>query len=116
MHFYLVSENDLSLFVKHLFNFTLNENDYGLPLLGYKRNVTDQDYENSIQKYIATPISDNKYEFFLKGLRASEKKWLGGMIILRKMPDLDRVVMRYRIVSKKTDGTVSGELVYKQNN
>ena len=98
------------------FNFTPYENDYRLPFLGYKRNVTDQDYENSIKEYIATPISDNEYEFFLKGLRASEKKWLGGIIILRKKQDMDKVVMRYRIVSKKTDGTVSGELVYKKNN
>lgn len=98
------------------FNFTPYENDYRLSLLGYGRNVTDQDYENSLQEYIATPISDNEYEFLLNGLRAGEKKWLGGIIALRKMSDVDKIVMRYRIVSQKTDGTVSGELVYKKNN
>lgn len=99
------------------FNFIPSyENDYGLPLLGYKHNVTDQDYENSIQEYIATPISDNEYEFSLNELRAGEKKWLGGIIALRSMTDVNRVIMRYRIVSKKTDGTVCGELVYDKNN
>ncbi len=95
------------------FNFNPYDNNYAIPLFGYNRNITDQDYENSIQEFIATPISNNEYKFLLNGLRANEKKWLGGIIALRKMADVDKVVMRYRIISKRTDGTESGELIYE---
>ncbi len=37
------------------FNFNPYDNNYSIPLFGYNRNITDQDYENSIQEFIATP-------------------------------------------------------------
>ena len=111
----LLMQEDVNIKYDENEHFNYNPYDNGLPLLGYNRNITDQDYENSIQEFIATPISNNEYKFLLNGLRANEKKWLGGIIALRKMADVDRIVMRYRIISKRTDGTESGELVYDNN-
>ena len=86
---------------------------FGNPLPGFPANIGDRDYGNAIETYIATPDSENRFVFVLESLRAAERKWLGGIIAIKKPVNQDTVVkMQYRIISNNTSGDLEGELIY----
>ena len=72
-----------------------------------------EDYEDEIKKFVATPMErkNNTILFEIKSLRANEKKWLGPIILV--IPKAKTVRFSYTIKSKKSNGTISSELIYK---
>ncbi|MCK9315219.1 MAG: hypothetical protein M0Q48_03620 [Verrucomicrobia bacterium] len=90
---------------------------YPLNILNkYQENNNREKYIEEIRKYISNPSGENlnEFEFNLNELRAGEKKWLGSSILIR--PKGDVVRMSYKILSNKTDGKISGNLIYKLKN
>ncbi len=101
---------------EHLY-YNQNEPFYGSPLPGYVSNIDADDYQYAIRSYIASPESAERYSFKIKSLRASERKWLGKIIALKKSEYKEMAVkMKYRIISNKTAGDIEGELVYLGEN
>ena len=91
--------------------------DPGEPFYGRDKysnllSINDEEYENAIQAYIETPISKDSYLFHIQDLRASERKWLGGMIAIKKCGDVSHIKMKYKILSNNTSGDIEGELIY----
>ena len=72
-----------------------------------------KDYARELSKYIEKPMegTSNEYVFYLKGLRPGETSWIGPSIVLK--PRSNEVIIKYHIHSKKSDGNLSGTLVYK---
>ena len=72
-----------------------------------------EDYEDEIKKFVATPMErkNDTILFEIKSLRANEKKWLGPIILV--IPKAKTVRFSYTIKSKKSNGTISSELIYK---
>lgn len=73
-----------------------------------------KDYAREISKYIEKPMegTENEYVFYLRSLRPRETSWIGPSIVLK--PKRDEVTIQYHIHSKKSDGNLSGTLVYKR--
>lgn len=88
---------------------------YGQVLAGFPVVIEDEEYGYAMEHYIATPDANDKYEFHLDSLRAKEKKWIGGMIAVKKFGEQEKpeIKMKYRILSDNTGGNVEGEIVYE---
>lgn len=86
---------------------------YGHSLPGLSDPITDEDYGYAMRRYVATPISEKTYVFDLKGLRANEKKWLGGIIAVEKTREDAEIKIHYKIISNNTSGDINGELIYR---
>lgn len=73
----------------------------------------EEDYEDEIKKFIATPINEksNSYLFEIDSLRANEKKWLGPMIAIK--PKQEEISLTYSIKSKYSDGQIASVIEYK---
>lgn len=69
-----------------------------------------ENYERELSKYIATPTSDNEFTFFVSSLRAKEKKWLGPALLIKPLDESFDI--KYTIKSKKSDGSLNGEISY----
>lgn len=86
----------------------LNSNSF----MGFSERIYDiDDYVDEIRKYIAVPINQggNEFDFYVQNLRPNEKVWLGKYIILR--PKKDTIRLRYKITSRSTDGSLTGDLI-----
>lgn len=75
--------------------------------------IDEKDYEDAITAYIACPVNQNEYKFSFRSLRAGEKKWLAGLLAIKTNAPVDSLLLRYHIISKMSDGTISGNLEYK---
>ena len=68
----------------------------------------EDDIEDDMQEYIATPLQSDFYEFKLDNLRPGECKWIGqGMLI---KPSGAKVCLKYQIYSSKLGKSIDGEL------
>jgi len=68
----------------------------------------EDDIEDEMQEYIATPLQSDFYEFKLDNLRPGECKWVGqGMLI---KPSEEEVCLKYKIYSSKLGKSIDGEL------
>lgn len=85
----------------------------GFPGINGEPVYNEEDYERELQKYLATPMegSKNEFEFYIESMHAKETKWLGRSILLK--PKKSRIELLYTIKSYKSDGEVSGILVYE---
>lgn len=90
-----------------------NEPFYGNSLPGLPASITDEDYGYAMRRYVAIPITENAYRFNIRSLRANEKKWLGGIIAVRKPTEDTEIKMQYKIISNNTSGDIDGELIYR---
>lgn len=70
----------------------------------------EKDYEREISKYIASPMEerDGEYQFYINGLRALEKKWLGAALLVKT--ESKSFNIEYLIKSRKSDGSLMGNL------
>ncbi len=88
---------------------------YGTAVPGLPNQIDEKEYGYAMECYIATPENKSRYAFSISGLRANEKKWLGGIIALRKPTEKMECVfvkMHYRIISSNTSGDLNGEIVF----
>ena len=85
----------------------------GKAIPGIPVSITKEDYGDAMRHYIATPIGESSYCFNLNRLRANEKKWLGGIIVVRKPKQDTEIKIKYKIISSNTSGDIEGELVYR---
>lgn len=85
----------------------------GFPGINGDPVYNEEDYERELQKYLATPMeeSKNEFEFYIESMHAKETKWLGRSILLK--PKKSRIELLYTIKSYKSDGELSGTLVYE---
>ena len=68
----------------------------------------EDDYEDEIKEYILTPINgSNEYRVNVSSLRPDEKSWLG---IIALHDDEVTPVVRYKVWSENTDGSVEGTI------
>lgn len=73
-------------------------------------NYNSEDYERELSKYIATPMDNNEFTFYVGSLRAKEKKWIGPALLIK--PLADSFDIKYTIKSKKSDGGLNGTISY----
>lgn len=81
------------------------------PKIGIFDNSPDydeDDYENELKSYIATPISKNSYIFKIGTLQPQETKWFGGILMLKIKKG--NVKIKYTIRSNNSDGNLGGIL------
>lgn len=71
------------------------------------------DYGHELSKYIEKSLggSSNGFDFYLKGIKPGETKWVGAAILLR--PKAEEIILKYHICSQKSDGKLAGTLKYK---
>ena len=86
------------------------ETQFSIYKVNEKCRYTADDYEREISKYIATPTSTGEFVFFIKSLRAKERKWLGPALLIK--PLLSDFDIEYSIKSKHSDGNLSGIVKY----
>lgn len=67
----------------------------------------EQDYENELQEYIASPVVLEYYEFNVDSLRPNECKWLSQGLLVKPNKGFK---IRYQIHSAYSSGDLSGEL------
>ena len=80
----------------------------GNPLGGYHLAGSDEDdYEDDLREFLLTPINGNEYKVNVSSLRPDEKSWLG---IIALYDDGTTPIVRYRIWSDNTDGTIEGKI------
>ncbi len=78
----------------------------GSPLGGFHLAGSDEDdYEDELKEYLLTPINGNEYKVNVSSLRPDEKSWLG---IIALYNDGMAPIVRYKIRSENTDGTIEG--------
>ncbi len=77
------------------------------PYGGYhSAESNEEDYEDELKEYILSPIKGSKeYKINVSSLRPDEKSWLG-IIALKDNGSMP--VIRYRVWSENTDGSVEG--------
>ncbi len=77
---------------------------------GFPVEIGDKEYGYAMKRYIATPGAKDEYTFNLDSLRAQEKKWLGGMIAVKRLDEQENsaIKMAYTILSDNTGGNLEG--------
>ena len=111
---YLQNDSDIKYDSDKYLYYDTSQPFYGNIYPGFKSKITEDDYLNAMENYIATP-NGRKYIFRLASLRAKEKKWLGKIIAIKKPVNNDTIIkMKYKMISNNTSGDIEGELFYKE--
>ena len=82
--------------------------------LGYtsEPEPTEEDYEEELQRYIASPVDDNNtFIFEISDLRPRENAYLG-IVAVRQLDDKAAVELHYEIKSDYSDGSLEGEAAW----
>lgn len=77
-------------------------------LWGDSSEFDEEDYENELKEFVATPSNSNSYIFQITSLQPQETKWLGGVLLLRT--ENTDVKISYSIRSNNSDGSLTGKL------
>lgn len=75
---------------------------------GDAREYDEEDYENELKAYVATPHSKKSYMFQISSLQAQETKWLSGVLLLTT--EKNDIKISYSIRSNNSDGSLVGKL------
>lgn len=77
-------------------------------LWGDLSEYDEEDYENELKAFVATPNSRNSYIFKISSLQPQETKWLGGVLLLTT--ENTDIKISYSIRSNHSDGSLVGKM------